>query len=153
MKKLSIIINGLEYVAKGSENNDLAQAESELSLIKEIAKLHSQIKNLQDCIDNQCNIIEKQAKKINDLDDAYEQFQANVELQLADQMQELRNENNDLELANDRLTGEVQGLSLEINRLEDYIAELEDEAGNMFSKYSELAQVITDIHQTTSGLV
>lgn len=95
MKKLSIIINGLEYVAKGSENNDLAQAESELSLIKEIAKLRNEIKELE-----------------RDLGRA--------------------------SLVNEEL-------AIQINDLEDQVAELEEENGNIMCKYNELEEAMNDI--------
>ena len=62
-----------------------------------------------------------------------------------------RNEINHLERANDNLTGEVQGLSIQINSLEATVAELEEEAGEMYSRFNDLQQVIEDINYMTSG--
>jgi len=115
--KLTIVINGLEYVAKSNQNNDLAQAESELSLIKEIAKLHSQIKELERDLGRASLVNEELAMQINDL-----------------------------EQANDNLTGEVQGMSMIINDLEQTIAELEEEAGLNMSKFNELDEALNDIY-------
>ena len=60
-------------------------------------------------------------QKVIQLDEAYEQFQYNVELNIAEQMRE---ELSDLELANDNLIGEVQGLSIELEQANDRIFEL-----------------------------
>ena len=124
--KLTIVINGLEYIAKTATHNIT---------------------------------IEQKDIEINRLADAL--THANNELVLAsNEIKELAHDVGLLSIAEEENSIKIRDLeeSLsekdeEINGLQEYIAELEDEAGNMFSKFNELAQAINDIRSITKGLI
>ena len=124
--KLTIVINGLEYIAKTATHNIT---------------------------------IEQKDIEINRLADAL--THANNELVLAsNEIKELAHDVGLLSIAEEENSIKIRDLeeSLsekdeEINGLQEYIAELEDEAGDMFSKFNELAQAINDIRSITKGLI
>lgn len=122
--KLTIVINGLEYVAKSNKNNDLYYMNRELLLNDEITKLRNEINDLERDLGLASLENEKKQCIINELDQVI-----------------------------DKHIGEIQGLSLQINDLEQTIAELEEEAGETMSKYNELADALHDINYITSGLI
>ena len=125
-KKLTIVINGLEYIAKTATHNIT---------------------------------IEQKDIEINRLADAL--TYANNELVLAsNEIKELAHDVGLLSIAEEENSIKIRDLeyslsekNIEINGLQEYIAELEDEAGDMFSKYNELAQAINDIRSITKGLI
>jgi chromosome segregation ATPase len=69
MTDLTIIINGLEYVAKSNQNNDLYHMNRELLLNDEITKLRNEINELEQTIDQQVGEIQGMSFIIKGLED------------------------------------------------------------------------------------
>jgi chromosome segregation ATPase len=69
MKNLTIVINGLEYVAKSNQNNDLFYANRELLLNDEITKLRNEINELEQTVDQQVGEIQGMSFIIKGLED------------------------------------------------------------------------------------
>ena len=127
MKKLTIEINGLEYVAKDNQNNDL-----ELNNLRELIEIK----------DNEINELEHDVGLLSIAEE--------------ENSIKIRHLEAHIEVLEDSLISQGEVIckkNKEINELQGLVKELEEEADGMFNKFNELAQAINRIQSITDGLI